>query len=137
MPKLGLTMTEGLVAEWSVLVGASFTKGQTVYVVETDKAANEVASDAAGVLLEIVHAAGATVPVGDVIGYWEDGIGGEASNASGLKDDERMQTPSDSSWGEPILKPEPGKRLIATPLARHPAPRRVCRRHPAPARPTR
>jgi pyruvate/2-oxoglutarate dehydrogenase complex dihydrolipoamide acyltransferase (E2) component len=55
MPKLGLTMTEGVLAEWSLPAGALFTKGQTVYVVETDKTANDVVSEDDGILLEIVH----------------------------------------------------------------------------------
>ena len=36
MPKLGLTMTEGLLSEWTVGPGDSVKTGDVMYVVETD-----------------------------------------------------------------------------------------------------
>lgn len=72
MPKLGLTMTEGSIADWMVGASQRFKAGQGLFVVETDKVANEVSADADGVLLEIAVQTGETVPVGTVIGYWED-----------------------------------------------------------------
>ena len=74
MPKLGLTMTEGVIAEWSIEVGAAFKADDTLFVVETDKVANEIPAEAAGVLSEIVATVGQTVAVGEVIGYWDDGV---------------------------------------------------------------
>lgn len=74
MPKLGLTMTEGVLVEWSVKPGERFRKDQTVYVVETDKAANEIAAECDGRLVSIAHDAGATVAVGGVLGVWDDGM---------------------------------------------------------------
>lgn len=75
MPKLGLTMTEGLVAEWMVPVGSPFKAEQSLFVVETDKAATEIPAEANGVLTEIIVSAGQTVSVGEVLGYWQDGSG--------------------------------------------------------------
>lgn len=77
MPKLGLTMTEGLVADWIVQPGDTFGIDDAVFVVETDKVANEIPAEAAGVLQEIVVPVGNTVPVGTVIAYWEDGQQGD------------------------------------------------------------
>lgn len=74
MPKLGLTMTEGLLAEWSLGPGDRFAAEQTVFVVESEKAANEIAAPGAGTLLEIVVAVSETVPVGAVVGWWDDGV---------------------------------------------------------------
>jgi pyruvate dehydrogenase E2 component (dihydrolipoamide acetyltransferase) len=68
MPKLGLTMTEGLVAEWLVEDGAPVTNGQPVFVVETDKANVEVEAEADGVLVRVVDA-GETVPIETVVGW--------------------------------------------------------------------
>ena len=68
MPKLGLTMTEGLVAEWLVENGAAVTTGQPVFVVETDKANVEVEAEADGVLVRVVDA-GETVPIETVVGW--------------------------------------------------------------------
>lgn len=81
MPKLGLTMTEGVVADWIVQPGGAFSADDAVFVVETDKVANEIPAEAAGTLHEIVVAAGETVPVGTVLGYWEDGKQGEQTTA--------------------------------------------------------
>lgn len=64
MPKLGLTMTEGLVAEWHVAQGAQLHAGQTVLTVETEKVAHEVEAETGGVLVEILVPAGTSVPVG-------------------------------------------------------------------------
>jgi pyruvate dehydrogenase E2 component (dihydrolipoamide acetyltransferase) len=79
MPKLGLTMAEGTIVEWTCPVDTPFKEGDSVFVVETDKVANEIPADASGVLTEILAEAGQTVSVGEVVGYWEDA--GEASMA--------------------------------------------------------
>jgi len=123
MPKLGLTMTEGVLAEWSLPAGALFTKGQTVYVVETDKTANDVVSEDDGILLEIVHAKGDTVPVGEVIGYWDDGVEGDADITIGLQDGQVKSVENFSVPDLSIVRPVQGKRLLATPLARRVAER--------------
>ncbi|TCS34047.1 pyruvate dehydrogenase E2 component (dihydrolipoamide acetyltransferase) [Paucimonas lemoignei] len=77
MPKLGLTMTEGVIAEWSIPVGGTFKTDDVLFVVETDKVANEIPAESSGVLTEVVAKTGQTVAVGEVIGYWDDGIAGE------------------------------------------------------------
>ena len=74
LPKLGLTMTEGVVSEWLKQPGDSFLAGECLYVVENDKVANEIEAEADGVLLEITVPAGSVAPVGDVIGYWEGAV---------------------------------------------------------------
>jgi len=71
MPKLGLTMTEGSIAEWSVQAGQRFTAGQVFVTVETDKVANEIEAPEAGVLTRILVEAGETVDVGTPIAEWE------------------------------------------------------------------
>jgi pyruvate dehydrogenase E2 component (dihydrolipoamide acetyltransferase) len=71
MPKLGLTMTEGTLIEWSVAPGARFEAGQTLFIVESDKVATEIEAEADGTLVEAALPEGETVEVGTVIGYWE------------------------------------------------------------------
>jgi pyruvate dehydrogenase E2 component (dihydrolipoamide acetyltransferase) len=68
MPKLGLTMTEGLVVEWLVDDGANVTTGQPVFVAETDKVNVEVEAEADGVLVRVIEA-GETVPIETVVGW--------------------------------------------------------------------
>ena len=67
MPKWGLTMKSGKIARWLVEEGAQISAGMPLLEVETDKITNVVEAPADGVLLEIVEAAGSTVPVMEVI----------------------------------------------------------------------
>lgn len=77
VPKLGLTMSEGALVEWLVQPGEAFKVDQGLFVIESEKAANEVGAEADGVLLQITAQAGETLPCGTVIGYWDDGQAGE------------------------------------------------------------
>src|SRR5438093_13736224 len=76
MPKLGLTMTEGTLVEWLVQRGDRFAAGQVLFGVESEKAAVEVTADVAGRLLEATPVTANALPVGAVIGYWDDGQAG-------------------------------------------------------------
>lgn len=69
MPKLGLTMTEGLIVKWCKKQGAPVRKGEIVFILETEKVIYEVESPEAGVLVKILVPEGETVPVGTVVGY--------------------------------------------------------------------
>lgn len=73
MPKLGLTMTEGVMVEWLKNPGDAFLAGEGLYVVETEKVANEVPASADGALLSITAKIGDTVACGATIGTWDDG----------------------------------------------------------------
>ncbi len=82
MPKLGLTMTEGALVEWSVQPGAAFAAEATLFVVETEKTATEIPAEAPGTLVDIVVEPGRTVPVGAIVGHWDDGLAGGATDAA-------------------------------------------------------
>ena len=71
MPKLGLTMTEGIVADWPLAEGASFNKGDIYLVVETEKVAEEIEAPEAGRLLRILVPQGGSAPVGAPLAEWE------------------------------------------------------------------
>jgi pyruvate dehydrogenase E2 component (dihydrolipoamide acetyltransferase) len=65
-----LSATEGsdiLVKRWLVMEGAEVKRGQPLLEVETDKAAMEVESAAAGTVVEIVVRPDTRVAVGQVI----------------------------------------------------------------------
>ena len=68
MPKWGLAMEEGMVAEWLVEVGAEVTAGQEVVEIETSKITNVFESPVAGPLRRQVVQVGETVPVGALLG---------------------------------------------------------------------
>lgn len=68
MPKLGLTMTEGTIAEWVASAGTTVKAGDVVMMISTDKVEAEVEADAAG----IVHptaAVGDTLEPGQIVGW--------------------------------------------------------------------
>ncbi len=67
MPAVAANESDTLLSSWLVESGASFTAGQTLAVVETEKAAADVDADADGVLVRTLVAAGTNVEVGDPI----------------------------------------------------------------------
>jgi pyruvate dehydrogenase E2 component (dihydrolipoamide acetyltransferase) len=111
MPKLGLTMTEGLVAEWRVRPGDMVKAGDVLFVVETEKIATEVEAQAEGRIETIAAKEGETIPVGAVVATWT----GPAIGADPSTDQKPPALPHLDAG------PPPGqgaKRVIATPLAR-------------------
>ncbi len=67
LPKWGLTMDEGVIAVWEKKVGDTVAEGETIAIIETEKIETELPSPASGVITEILHQEGDTVPVGTVI----------------------------------------------------------------------
>ncbi|MEC4815443.1 MAG: dihydrolipoamide acetyltransferase family protein [Scytonema sp. PMC 1069.18] len=67
MPALSSTMTEGKIVSWVKSPGDKVEKGETVVVVESDKADMDVESFYEGYLAHIVVQAGGTAPVGSAI----------------------------------------------------------------------
>lgn len=124
VPKLGLTMTEGALVEWMVAPGESFKADQGIFVIESEKAATEIQAEADGRLLEVRIDAGATLPVGEVIGYWDDGIEGEAPvNGKASPHANGTAAPQALPAAAPVAVPAPpvgeaGQRVPVTPLAR-------------------
>ncbi|TAF49430.1 MAG: 2-oxo acid dehydrogenase subunit E2 [Oscillatoriales cyanobacterium] len=64
MPALSSTMTEGKIVSWTKEPGDQVEKGETVVVVESDKADMDVESFYAGTLAAIIIPAGGTATVG-------------------------------------------------------------------------
>lgn len=73
MAKLGYDMESGRIAAWTRAVGDAVRRGDVIAEIETEKATIEMEALASGTLAEIIRVAGEEVPVGDVIGYLEDG----------------------------------------------------------------
>jgi pyruvate dehydrogenase E2 component (dihydrolipoamide acetyltransferase) len=73
MPKLGYDMENGKVGGWIKKVGDEVARGDVIAEIETDKSTVEMEATASGTLAEIVHEAGAEVPVGETIAWLEDG----------------------------------------------------------------
>ena len=69
MPPLGATSDELQIVQWLKEVGSVVEQGEPLLEVETDKATLEVEAAVAGTLLAVLHGAGETVSVGEVLAY--------------------------------------------------------------------
>lgn len=74
MPKWGIEMTEGTVAEWMVKEGESFKRGQTICLIETAKITNEVEAEYDATVRKILVGGGSdTEPVGALLAVFDEG----------------------------------------------------------------
>lgn len=73
MPKWGIEMTEGTIAEWMVAEGDAFKKGQVLCLIETAKITNEVEAEYDAVLKRLLTPAGdEAYAVGTLLGVFAD-----------------------------------------------------------------
>ncbi|MDB9339659.1 E3 binding domain-containing protein, partial [Nodularia spumigena CS-589/07] len=110
MPALSSTMTEGKIVSWVKSPGDKVEKGETVVVVESDKADMDVETFYEGYLAHIIVQAGDTAPVGSAIAYVVE-TEAEIATAKNLAN-------SGSAAATPTPTPEP---VAATATAPTPA----------------
>jgi len=109
MPKLGLSMKTGTVAKWLKNEGDSVKKGEPVVEIMTEKITNTVEASEDGVLLKIVAAKGAKLPIGALLGV----IGSEGEDISALLAEAPGGTAAAAS-----AAPAAGERIKISPAAR-------------------
>lgn len=68
IPKLGMTMTEGTVAEWHIPDGGEVKAGESIYRLETEKIEFEVEAEAAGTVRHLVPE-GTVLEPGSVVAF--------------------------------------------------------------------
>lgn len=68
IPMLGVTVEKGKIVEWLKREGEPVRKGESIFVVEVDKATTEVEAPASGILAKILLPVGEEVPVLSVVG---------------------------------------------------------------------
>jgi pyruvate dehydrogenase E2 component (dihydrolipoamide acetyltransferase) len=73
MPRLSPEMKAGSIVSWTKEVGAEVGAGDVIAEIETEKITVQMEAPVSGTLVEIVHSAGEEVPIGEAIGYVEDG----------------------------------------------------------------
>ena len=79
MPKWGIEMTEGTLAEWMVKEGDAFKRGQTLCLIETAKITNEVEAEYDSVLRRLlVSASGEAHAVGTLLAVFADAAATDA-----------------------------------------------------------
>ena len=134
MPALSSTMTEGKITTWVKAPGDKIEKGETVLIVESDKADMDVESFNEGILAAIVVQAGETADVGSALGLLaeteaevEEAIqqaaalmnGGSASSgSSGSNMGIAAALPVDIIAIEPVTPSRSSDRIIASPRAK-------------------
>jgi len=115
MPALSSTMTEGKIVEWLKQPGDKVERGESVLVVESDKADMDVESFNEGYLAAVLMPAGGTAPVGETIGLVVETEAEIAEVAA--------RTPAaPTSAPEPAVTPAPAPAAAAAPPAPAPAP---------------
>ena len=105
MPALSSTMTEGKIVEWLKNPGDKVERGESVLVVESDKADMDVESFQDGYLAAVLMPAGSTAPVGETIGLIvenEDEIASIQEQNIG----KQIEVSSDAQLELPNKKPE-------------------------------
>ncbi|WP_295639144.1 biotin/lipoyl-containing protein, partial [Novosphingobium sp.] len=114
MPKWGIEMTEGTLAEWMVAEGDAFTRGQTLCAIETAKISNEVDAEYDAVVARVLVAAGDEAqPVGALLAVFaEAGASVEEIDAfiAGFKPAEtgvaaKAGVPAPAVAPKPVAKP--------------------------------
>lgn len=126
MPALSSTMTEGKIVSWNISEGDVLSKGQSVVVVESDKADMEVETFYDGIMAAIVVQAGESAPVGAPIGLLAETeaeldeakakaatLGGSAAAAAPPV----AAAPAPAAVSAPVSAPVPGK-IVSTPFAK-------------------
>jgi len=69
VPRLGLTMEEGRIAEWFRERGETVKEGEVLFAVETDKVMLEVEAPVGGVVYPLPDLPSEPMPIGTLIGY--------------------------------------------------------------------
>ncbi|MGD0639933.1 MAG: dihydrolipoamide acetyltransferase family protein [Roseiarcus sp.] len=117
MPKLGLTMTEGVLASWKVAAGDAVKAGDVLFVVETEKVANDIAAEVDGRIGAILIAEGETAPVGAPVATWADAVAATPPPAASPAPS--AAPPAADAAASPTAPARAaGQRIVATPLAR-------------------
>ena len=105
MPALSSTMTEGKIVEWLKNPGDKVERGESVLVVESDKADMDVESFQDGYLAAVLMPAGSTAPVGETIGLIVENQD-EIASIQEQNKDKQTEVSSDGQLELPNNKPE-------------------------------
>src|SRR6187401_273809 len=97
IPTLGESITNGLISKWHKKDGESVQAGDVLLTLETDKVAQDIAADAAGVLRHKAKE-GDDVAVGSVVAVIEEGSapskGAGQSTVNGQPSTEKAERPA-------------------------------------------
>ena len=119
MPKLGITMTSGVISGWNKKIGDYVKKGDILISIESNKAQVEVESIDEGYLVKRLYDAGAEVGVTEVIGFLADNKDEEVE----YEKCEKIETTETekkilNSTADIVVKEDVGGKVLATPKVR-------------------
>ncbi|MDR6796426.1 2-oxo acid dehydrogenase subunit E2 [Acinetobacter calcoaceticus] len=109
IPKWGLSMEEGTIAQWLIKEGDSFNKGDEICEIETTKIVNVLEAPFAGTLRKILAKDGETLPVGGLIAVCAE------SQVSDAEIEKFIASLGGSAAKSPEPSPEQSKAEISAP----------------------
>jgi len=110
IPKWGLSMEEGTIAQWLIKEGDSFNKGDEICEIETTKIVNVLEAPFVGTLRKILAKDGDTLPVGGLIAVCAE------SQVSDAEIEKFIASLGGSAAKSPEPSPEQSKAEISAPV---------------------
>ncbi len=107
MPKMGESIMEGTIIEWSKSIGDSIEQDETLLEIATDKVDSEVPAPESGVLVEILAEAGDTIEVGEPIAIIETDASAAADSGSAKESSAKEEPAVEEKEEETQPEPEP------------------------------
>ena len=115
MPKWGIEMTEGTIAEWMINEGDAFAKGQTLCLIETAKITNEVEAEYDAVAKRVLAPASEDVlPVGALLAVFADAATSDAEIDAFIAAFVPAETGDPGKASEPAATPTPAPAPVVT-----------------------
>ena len=122
MPQLGETVTEGTILSWVKQIGEYVAEDDILVEISTDKVDTEVPSPHAGILTDILVAAGTTVDVGTPICVLSDEESADGQQPTADSEEESSQLTVDRSQSEPsareVAEVKTERRGVLSPVVR-------------------
>lgn len=100
MPKMGESIMEGTVIEWSKNIGDTIEQDETILEIATDKVDSEVPAPESGILVEILAEAGDVIEVGEPIAIIETDMNADISAGGGAAAEPAEEAPAEAEAPE-------------------------------------
>jgi len=118
MPKAGVSVEEATLVKWRVAPGATITKGDIIFEVETDKSVVEVEATEDGRLARIVVAEGQLVPVLQPVAYLAESDADADAFIAAHGGEVKAEAPASMPTSAPAPRtPAPTPSVAAAPVA--------------------
>lgn len=116
MPKWGIEMTEGTIAEWMVKEGDTFKRGDTLCLIETAKITNEVEAEYDATVRKIIVGGGDEAePVGTLLAVFDDGSNSDADIEAFVAGFKPAEGGLAKGAGKAKKEPQPAPAVAAAP----------------------